>query len=667
MVYILVRIVTNQGQMNSNTNSQLRTLVSTLDDMGSKPTLIDIAAALGSAGLSHADLAHYIQTSPSNYHRATVVLRDQYEMLVMTWLPGQSSVPHDHGGSVCAMLTVSGKAVEGSYSIAADGYVDLEYETVFRPGEVTAGQDAAVHTISNGGADTMVTVHIYTPPLRDFRRFTIRPSMTDHELPDRTDTHTIAVVGGGFAGSISAAQLIRQAKATNMPVRIVLLERRGSIGEGVAYSSREECHLLNVSAGRMSAWPDDPDDFLRWANVRYGPVSAYDFVPRAWYGEYVRQAVLKEAADAGDSVELSVVFDEARRITRHPSGGWMLNLARGTSVRAAAVLVAVGHRSPGDPLEKQWTGPRTLFISDPWKSNAIDAIGVNDSVVVLGTGLTAVDTVISLLNRGHRGQITLISRRGLLPQPHLTQGSPAIDLTEFVADLTAETSGIHTLDLCRKLRRRVSLAAKDGVPWQSVVDGLRPHISRLWSKMPTSEKRRFLSHVRSFWEVHRHRMPPRVAERFSASVESGGVRVLAGRVESVNVEDERLHLIIRGRRAGTKTSMVSGWIINATGPTPSNSASANPAIGSLLVQGLLTVDPLNIGVRTTPDGRAIGVDEEASDDIVVVGTLRKPDLWESTAVPELRGQAADAAGAILKHSARPSSCRLEARAIDGGG
>jgi uncharacterized NAD(P)/FAD-binding protein YdhS len=629
--------------MHTNTKS-LNDLVKALDNIGPKPALIDLATALEDAQLTFADVEPFVHANPQNYNRATVVLRDQYELLVMTWLNGQSSVPHDHGGSICAMLTVRGQAVEGTYSVAPDGYVDPEYENVFVAGQVTAGEDAAVHTVSNPGNEVLVTVHIYSPPLRDFMRFTRRPAITDHlSSPGGRETPTVAIVGGGFSGSISAAQLLRQARATQLPMRVVLLEQRGSIGEGLAYSSPEDCHLLNVPAGRMSAWPDQPDDFLRWASARNSAVKAEDFLPRHWYGEYIRQAVLKAAADAGETIQFSVMFDEVRRIARHPGGGWMLNLARGTSVRANAVLLAIGHRSPNDPLGSKWTGPRTRFISDPWKMFAMNAVGPDDAVVILGSGLTAVDAVMSLTNRGHHSKITLLSRRGLLPQPHLSGHGTPVDLNTLVMELTAGDRPVLALDLFRKLRRQANIAEGAAKPWQSVVDGLRPHIATLWSRMPIPERRRFLNHLRSFWEVHRHRMPVPVAERFSALLASGKVRIMAGRVDSVVADGNWLRVNARGRTGGRTTEVECGWIVNATGPSPSNSAAANPAIGSLLIQGVLTVDELKLGVRTTSDGNAIGSDGQPVSDLFVVGTLRKPDLWESTAVPELRTQAAGAA------------------------
>ncbi|MGJ0452107.1 MAG: FAD/NAD(P)-binding protein [Methylocystis sp.] len=340
-------------------------LVRKLDALGPSPSLTDLAHTMKASQLTTADVAPFVRTNPQSDNRAPVVVRKHYELLVMTWLPGQASIPHDHDGSICVLQVVQGEAAEGCYRIATDGFVDLEYEETVRTGEVTAFGDAGVHTVRSASqiGETLVTVHAYAPPLRDFRRFVPRPSEpAGKRRPTSDDAPTVVIVGGGFSGSKTAAQILRRADA---PLRVVLVERRGAVGEGVAYATREPMHLLNVPAGRMSAWPDRPDDFVEWARRRHGNVHPSDFLPRQWYGEYVRDTLLASAADIGGSANLSVVFDEVRRVARHPAGGWMLHLEGGPSVRADAVVLAIGHCPPADPIGGKWTGPRTRFIGDP--------------------------------------------------------------------------------------------------------------------------------------------------------------------------------------------------------------------------------------------------------------------------------------------------------------
>lgn len=622
-------------------DGRLLNLVRKLDALGPSPSLIQLAQALERAKLTFADVAAHVQANPRGYNRASIALRDAYELLVMTWLPGQASVPHDHTGSICALQVVQGEAVESCYRVAADGYVDLEYETLIREGEVSAGQDAGVHTVRNPveSGQPLVTVHVYSPPLRDFRQFIPRP---ERNLPQRAPRRvpTIVIVGGGFSGSMSAAQILRRARRLGAVLRVVLVERRGAVGEGLAYGTRDLNHLLNVPAGNMSAWPDRPNDFVHWAAERHGGARPEDFLPRAWYGEYVREAMLAEAGAGDAAAKLDVLFDEVRRVARHPDGGWMVHLARGSSLRADAVVLAIGHRPPADPIGAQWFGPRTRFIANPWRPFALNMVKPDEPVVILGSGLTAVDAVLSLAHEPRQAPITLISRHGLLPQAHMATPVAPARLQALVAELVQMPVGLRVRLLFRKLRQKTRELAEAGVDWRSVVDGLRPHSAALWQAMPTAERRRLLSRLRVFWEVHRHRMASAVAERFADLFERGETRVVAGSVESAVADGDSVRLVIRERGSGRRIVSCAGWVINCTGPTPSNSAESNPVIGSLLVDGWLKPDELALGVETADEGNAIDVAGKEVADLFVVGTLRKPALWESTAVPELRMQAA---------------------------
>jgi len=461
----------------------------------------------------------------------------------------------------------------------------------------------------------------------------------------RPPAPTVVVVGGGFSGAATAAHLLRGIAHVGTPLRVVVMERCGALGEGVAYGTREATHLLNVRAGSMSAWPDRPDDFVRWATQRRGPVKPTDFLPRQWYGEYVRESLLTAAAGARPAAELSVVFDEVRRVARHPAGGWLVHLGRGDSMRADAVVLAIGHRAPSDPIGRRWNGPRPRFIADPWRPFAMNAVTPDEAVIVLGTGLTAVDAVLSLTHEPRRAPITLVSRTGLLPQAHAAQPLAPIDLKPIVAKLLAAPDKLRASKLLHALRRvgRTSPEAD----WRSVVDGLRPHTVAVWQALPISERRRFLARLRPYWEAHRHRMALAVAERFRALRESDAVRISAGVVLSVLAEETGIRVVIRERGTKRALELDAAYVINCTGPGPSNSAAANPAIGSLLVDGLVRPDELGLGIETTAEGNAIDGHGQPVPDLYVVGTLRKPALWESTAVPELRSQAAAVAENLL--------------------
>jgi uncharacterized NAD(P)/FAD-binding protein YdhS/predicted metal-dependent enzyme (double-stranded beta helix superfamily) len=640
------------------TGGRLHDLIVKLDALGTSPSLVDLAEAMRSVKLTIDDVAPYVRANPRHYNRALVVLRDHYELLVMTWRSGQVSAPHDHAGSICVMQVMQGEAIEESFRVAADGYVDYDYETIVRCGEITAGQDAGVHAVRNAAdaSELLVTVHAYAPQLKDFRRFIQRPPQDAAARSTPVDsTPTVVIVGGGFSGSMTAAQILRQANEAGHRVRVVVVERRGAVGEGLAYGTRDLNHLLNVPAGRMSAWPDRPDDFLHWAQGRRAQAKPVDFLPRQWYGKYVRETLLATAEQAKYNSEFSVVFDEVRRVARRPEGGWLVHLAHGSTIRADAVVLAIGHRPPSDPIGARWSGSRARLIADPWRPFALNIVEPDEPVVVLGSGLTAVDAVLSLAHPDRRAPITIVSRRGLLPQSHAAQPVAPVDLQPMVTELLAAPDGVRVSTLCRRLRRTVAELSPQGVDWRSVVDGVRPHTAALWQAMSTEQRRRFLARLRPFWEVHRHRMALSIGEQFGELRDCDWVRRVASRVVSVQADAEAVRLVLSERATERLVEINAAWIINCTGPAPSNSAAANPAIGSLLVDRWLHPDELGLGIETTPMGSAIDATGREVPDLFVVGTLRKPATWESTAVPELRHQSAVVAELTLERLFLPGT------------
>jgi uncharacterized NAD(P)/FAD-binding protein YdhS/predicted metal-dependent enzyme (double-stranded beta helix superfamily) len=625
---------------------RLGELVTRLDTLRDH-SLTKLADALSGVKLTAADVTDYVRESPRNYNRSLVMRRDGYELLILTWKPGQGSVPHDHAGSISAMQVLQGEAVEGSWRIGPDGYVTQEFETPVRCGEMTAWQDAGVHTVRNSSKTTLVTVHVYAPPLKDFRRFVPRPDSSIESEATTGDIPSIVVVGGGFSGSMTAAQILRRAGSNGVAVRVFVVERQGAVGEGLAYATSDLAHLLNVPAGKMSAWPDRPDDFLQWVSRRYRPAAAGEFLPRRWYGEYIRESLTTVAREADPSASLTVVFDEVRRIARRPAGGWMVSFARGTSLRADAVVLALGHRPPPDPIGSLWSGPRSRFIADPWRPFSANGVQANETVAILGSGLTAIDAVLSLSQESRQAPITLISRRGLLPQSHAASPAAPLDLKPLVTDLLALPPDLRVVTVCRTIRSRIRELVAAGGDWRSAIDGLRPYTAALWKALATPERRQFLNHLRPYWEIHRHRMAIDVAKTFESLHRTGAVRIVAGTVASAQADENGVRLYVRERGDCRLIELHTAWIINCTGPAASNSAESNPAIGSLLVHGWVRPDDLSLGLDTTADGNAVDARGAIVQDLFVVGTLRKPLLWESTAVPELRGQAAAVAEGIL--------------------
>ncbi len=471
----------------------------------------------------------------------------------------------------------------------------------------------------------------------------------------------VAIVGAGFTGSMLAAHLLRCAET---PTSIILIERAPAPGAGLAYATTSNAHLLNVRAYNMSAFPDDPKHFLRWLWAHDEgcavPPSGHAFVSRAVYGAYVRDVLAQAQASSPPHVTLRIVQAETLAVADRRDGV-QLRLSNGMAVAADAVALCVGHFPPAPPAVPApgvFDSPR--FIGDPWDHAAVAAIDPDVPVLVLGTGLTMVDTVLTLQDQGHRGRIVAVSRRGLLPLRHE-------ETRPFKPFLCPEVMPRTVLDVLIALKADVRRAQREGLDWRSAFDALRPYHHRIWQFLPPEERRRFLRHVRPFWEVHRHRVAPEVAGRIEAARRSGRLDVRAGRLRAMELTPTGIDAVIGAPPSRLRGLAVSadeivavqgrglawhvqvGTVINAAGPACDYTRVRHPLVRSLLDQGLARPDQLRLGLDVTEEGAVIDAQGTASNRLFAFGPVAKAPFWEMTAVPELRSQCALAA----QHLAQP--------------
>jgi uncharacterized NAD(P)/FAD-binding protein YdhS len=636
---------------------KLSAIVDQLDSLGTGITGDHATAILARADLTIDDVSAFVFTKLDGYSRRRVARTEAFELLVMTWLPGQGSGAHDHAGSVSAFKILRGTADETRYAQAWDTLVDPVGTRQLHTGEAGIDPGDLIHAVRNGHEELLVSVHVYAPPIRELRRFTPRSEgmVTAAAFLRRRQPGTpqVAIVGGGFCGAMVAVQLLSKTARSGTPMHLVMLDRQTSIAEGAAYRTPDARHLLNVPASGMSAWPDRSDDFLEWVKRRDPSVAPYSFMPRRTYGEYLRTTLLDAIAKAGPEVSVEIRRDEADAIERRGKSGWRVHCVESQALEADVVVLATGHRPLADPASGRWSGSRARYIEDPWSSLMLTAIEKDESVCLLGTGLTAIDVLQSLGGSTRSAPVMALSRRGLLPAAHLVAPLPRIDPRDWLEPLLHAGTEITTRALARKIIRAVREADLLGQYGQQVVDGLRPHISHLWTALPPRERSRFLRHARAFWEVARHRIAPAVAREVGAATEARILSVVAARIISAQGDRDGATLSVRRRGRTAHESHRFDWVINCTGPGTGLESGFPQSVTGLIDAKHLEVDPNRVGVRSTSSGQAI-VDSGVIEDLLLVGSLRKADNWESTAVPELRVQAELAAEAIMKLLNRPA-------------
>ncbi len=470
-------------------------------------------------------------------------------------------------------------------------------------------------------------------------------------MNSRANAPVVAIVGAGFSGTMVAVHLLREARR---PLRVLLIERAETAAVGIAYREQSDRHLLNVRAEGMSAFPDQPGHFLKWLAALRGDealVNPAAFLPRRLYGQYLCSLLADAAANSHPGVRLEMVQDEAVGIgVDH--GAASLRLASGACLAADRLVLALGNPGPADPQVED----RRFYASPHYQGNAWAAQGLmslrhDDDVMLIGSGLTTLDWIASLAERGHRGRIHVISRRGLLPQAHRPAASHTLSFDLDAVPATAR-------GLTRRIRAEIAAVTASGGDWRSVMDALRPHGQRLWQRLPRAEQLRFLRHLRTCWDIHRHRAAPRNLDTVQRLIDSGQLEVLAARPIRYVEADGAVVVHLRPRGAGDSVSRRVQRVVNCTGPDGNYRRYNHPLMQSLREQGLAVVDDNGLGIETDRDGRLQQADGRTSACLYTLGPPRKGSLWETTAVPEIRGQAQALARQLLASVPMPATALI---------
>jgi uncharacterized NAD(P)/FAD-binding protein YdhS len=455
----------------------------------------------------------------------------------------------------------------------------------------------------------------------------------------------IAIIGGGFSGTMAAVNLARLATA---PLRVTLINRGYPSGRGIAYGTRRAEHLLNVAARNMSALPDHPNHFVEWLRTRteYAGVPDVElretFMPRRVYGDYLRSLALhySRPVDARASVAIELLDDEVTDL-QPDNNGAQLVLASGQLLSVNQVILATGNEPPADLPGNESVAVHPGWAPNPWVDWESRIPPADADIVLLGTGLTTVDAIITLLALDWRGTIHAVSRNGLLPLSHFKGTDdplfpPAdIDLASLGLEKLAQLMEEH----CTRLRGQ-------GANPAMIVDKMRPHTQRVWQAFSDAERREFVARHAARWNVMRHRIAPSIYQQVAAALESGRLKITQAAVIGVKPLGARIGVELRARD-GTTTIMSAALAINCTGPHTRFSATRSGLLQNLLRSGLAQPDSMDMGIRVEADFAVVERSGRRSPFLFAIGPLLRGTLWESVAVPELRGQALRVAQALV--------------------
>ncbi|MBN8807385.1 MAG: FAD-dependent oxidoreductase [Sphingomonas sp.] len=425
----------------------------------------------------------------------------------------------------------------------------------------------------------------------------------------------VAIVGAGFSGTLQAINLLRH----DGP-RATLIERAAEPGKGLAYGAAHPSHVLNVRAGNMSALPDDPGHFVRWL-TEHGKGDTTSFAERVTYGAYLRDMLDQAIAASGNRLEVrrGDVTDIAC-----DDGGARLTLADGTTLAADAAVLAVGNLPPHDPPGFGGALSPDRYKSDPWDPSVATGLDDGDTVLLIGTGLTMVDIALMLEASGYRGRIVALSRRGLLPRRH-DAPAPGPGLPERPTESPA--------DLLRRVRAR-----GEAIGWRAAVDELRPYTQAMWANASEAERERFLRHLRPWWDVHRHRLAPQVADRLEAMRDRGQLEAVAGKTIAAEETPDGIAVTWRRRGSETVERTMFRRIVNCTGPQGDLTRTTEPLLATLRDRGVIRADPARLGIDVDGCARTIAADGLPNERLYALGPMTRGAFWEIVAVPDIRQQ-----------------------------
>ncbi len=436
----------------------------------------------------------------------------------------------------------------------------------------------------------------------------------------------LAIIGGGFSGICTAWHLFSR-EGLRPTFRCAIIEPGAQLGAGLAYRTDSPCHLLNVRARGMSISSGDPNSFVRWLSEFAPEYSPDDFIPRGMYRKYITSC-LDRALETWQPGALTVLQDKVCAVVQQSgSQGYELQLKSGDTIRATAALLAIGNLPPKSPLDNG-------LLCSPW-GRSLDYRTI-ESLAIIGTGLTALDVILEAEEAGYAGHYWVLSPHGQFPRQH---NEPALPVSAELRQWAAELA-VSNLKL-RQVLRAFQQKRKSGVHWQPLVDSLRRVAPDIWTSFDPKDKRLFLRHLRTLWNTHLHRSCQRSIQVVMLLRDSGRLEQLHSRVIAVEKKEGRSDSAVRlVLQAGKVATLDVDAAVNGTGLFSNILQTDSELVAQLLADGLIQPDAFLLGLRVNGSGQLLSADCSVQPRLYTVGTLRRGDELECSAVPEIRRQVA---------------------------
>lgn len=441
----------------------------------------------------------------------------------------------------------------------------------------------------------------------------------------------VGIVGAGFSGTALVAAIHRLASQS---VEIHLFDKSGLFAAGQAYKTPFPFHLLNARVCDMSAYEEMPMHFCDWLSQQETgdlldteqPI-AEQFVPRVLYHQYLRSILNGICADSKGNTRVVLHANEVVDLIENDEIDLLTD--NGQKITVDKAILAIGVEPPGRfPFPVSENINR---VANPWHYEAVADIPVDEPVLIVGSGLSMVDAVLTLHHKKHRGPVVAVSRHGMLPLPHAN--------LQHLKPLHAENLPQNLRALVREVRALSQRFVMDGGDWRAVFNMLRHKLPDIWRASEFKDKKRFLRHVLPYWNIHRHRLHDEIFALLDRLQKNNWLTLHAARV--ISVADD--HALIRPRHSDEKIKINAKWIINCMGFSLHDGVRQQPLLASLLQQKKASFDPLYLGFDVAADGLL-----KDANSIYAVGPPTQGEAWETVGVPEIRKQCLMLSKILLK-------------------
>jgi uncharacterized NAD(P)/FAD-binding protein YdhS len=429
----------------------------------------------------------------------------------------------------------------------------------------------------------------------------------------------IAIIGAGFSGSSVSIALSRQLPNS----KIYLIHKGEDIHRGLAYGTKSPSHLLNVPSSRMSILNDSPTHFVDWLKRNNHNANPDNFTPRIVFGTYIEDSFKEYARGVTVIDDLATGIEENRE-------GFSVNFQSREELKINQVVLCCGWGVSDEENKTRRTFSNTYKLPS--------SLPDGDSAIIIGSGLTAVDCVLSLREKGFKGKINMISRRGLLPKVHSLKDPLEKSLP----------TSMKLRPLLRYLRTNILRRAENNLSWHGLIDAIRPMSQNYWRNFTNNEKSAFLRHLRPYWGAHRHRIAEEISNLINVEIKLGSLSVSRAKILEINENSSEVQIKLRFRGSMDISELKAAFLVNASGAEVFSEGKSSLLYESLIKLGKVKRDIFSLGVNCTPVGEVYDSNDKIVEGLFAAGPPTRGSLWESTAVPEIAKQASDIANAIVK-------------------